>query len=143
MTNDFPKLLLESIADGSWKSPGAELLRRLLGEDLPEIKLFEDVAVMRRMPLVLDAGGFVDDPQFCFVRETRSTQKDPRLLLDDAIFIGGSTAPGEDVLIAIDTGVFDPDPVVLVLDWRCAIPNRWTPRCRLSELIGQLRRNQT
>lgn len=84
----------------------------------------------------LDHAGYVDHPGFCMTRDAEINQDDPRLNFTRALFIGGSIHPGDDVFVAIQRQEFEEyDPSVLVLDWRKSAPDRWTERCKLSELI--------
>jgi len=132
-----PKFLIEALATGKWKPVAPNVIRRCLGDDLYDLKLFENLDAMELMPGILEAGGYVDDPVFCMTREVNRSSEDPRLEFPRALFIAGSIMPGDDVFVAIRREDFDEyDPPVLVLDWRKKAPYRWTERGRLSELIN-------
>ena len=136
MTEKIPKILVDSFANGNWKQVSPNVLRRCLGEELDDLKLFENLDMMRHASADLDHGGYVDDPEFCMARKQDIGLDDPRLEFARALFIGGSIIPGDDVFVAIrleDSEEYDPS--VLVLDWRNSAPNRWTKRGNLSDLI--------
>jgi hypothetical protein len=138
MKYQIPNVLMDSIARGTWKTPSPDVLRRLLGDDLPDLELFESVEVIRQMSNRLDAAGYVDDPEFCMARESDLATDAPRLVFDRALFIGGSTTPGDDVFVVADIGSAGGDPPVLVFDWEQTVPDRWVNRGTLSELIQGL-----
>ena len=129
MQHQLPKLISEAIAAGTWQSLGPDDLRGLLGSDLglPDLELFKEFSVMRRISDQLEVAGYVDDPEFCIVRESElaAPQEDPRLVFEHALFIGGSTVPGEDVFVALHPSSDNEDPRILVFDWRQPIPDRW------------------
>jgi hypothetical protein len=134
-----PRMLVDSIANGTWKSVSPDSLRRYLGEDLDDLQLFEGLQAMDLIAQNLDHAGFVDHPEFCMTRSV-TVQSDPRLNFNHALFIGGSVIPGDDVFVAILRKEFEEyDPPVLVLDWRKSVPDRWTERCKLSDLIRGIR----
>lgn len=136
MTQTLPRLLIDSIADGSWKHVSADVLRRCLGSDLDDLELYTTLDRMLWMFATLDNAGFVDDPEFCMTREHHLESEDPRLVYPRALFIGASTVPGDDMFVAIQQEDCEEyDPPVLVLDWRKDVPARWTARGKLSELI--------
>ena len=136
MTEKIPRILVNSLADGTWKLVSPDALRRCLGEDLDDLKLFEDLDTMLLMSAILDNAGFVDDPAFCMTRERNLAADDLRLEFPRALFIAGSIVPGDDVFVAIQrTDSEEYDPPVLVLDYRKAVPARWTKRGKLSEFI--------
>lgn len=135
----IPEILESSIDQGVWRNPGADVLRRLFGSNLLDMELFQDSNVMRNVADDIESGGYVDDPGFCFTRESRSVQSktDPRLVFEDMLFIAGSVFPGDDEFIAADLS--DPgDPTLYVFDWDRAVPNRWVARGNLSNLIQEL-----
>jgi len=131
-----PKILVDSIENGTWKSVSPDTLRRCLGEELDDLQLFEGLPFMYLIAENLDHAGFVDHPEFCMTR-ARTKMNDPRLDFSRALFIGGSIVPGDDVFIAIQLEEFEEyDPPVLVLDWRRSAPDRWAERGKLSDLIS-------
>lgn len=137
--NDFPEILTRAIANGTWKTPDWEALRVLLKSDLPEMELFKDETTMKHVSKQLEASGYVDDPEFCFVRESElsSINTDPRLVFERALFVGGSKVPGDDVFVAVSLkqhGALE----VFVFDWSQRIPNRWVARGWLEDLIKGL-----
>lgn len=140
MKHELPKPLLTAIANGDWKNREPEVLRHLFESDLPDLKLFEDVAEMERVASQLDAAGFVDDPEFCMVRNSsqKSIDSDPRLVFENALFIAGSIVPGDDVFVAIDLTQADSDPQLLIFDWNEAAPARWVVSGTLGRLIHGL-----
>ena len=132
-----PRILEASIKNGNWRLASPDELRRCLGGDLDDLQLFQDLRSMQMISEILDHAGFVEHPGFCMTRDSSSSGDDPRLCFPRALFIGGSIAPGDDVFVAIQQEDYEEyDPWVLVLDWRLESPNRWTPRCVLSELIS-------
>ena len=138
MTYQVPRILMDSIAHGIWKSPNPDVLRRLLGDDLPDLELFESIDIISQMPNRLDATGYVDDPEFCMARETDVATDDPRLVFERALFLGGSIIPGDDVFVVADVASEEWDPPILVFDWERSVPDRWVRRGSLSLLIAGL-----
>lgn len=138
MMYQVPGMLVDSIARGEWKTPTPDALRRFLGDDLPDMKLIEDIEDIRRMSEQLDAAGYVDDPEFCMVREADLTTDDPRLVFERAIFIGASIISGDDVFIAADLSSAAGDPQILVFDWERSVPCRWVRRGTLSGLFQKM-----
>ena len=136
MNNSIPKILVDSLADESWSHASPDVIRRCLGDELDDLQLYESVELMQQVSANLDSAGYVDDTEFCMTRKKIIASKDPRLEFPRALFIGGSTVPGDDVFIAIEQGNFEEsDPPVLVLDWGKEVPFRWTGRGKLSDLI--------
>ena len=132
-----PRILIESLSTGTWKPVAPNVVRRCLGDDLDDLKLFESVYDMELISGTLESAGYVDQPGFCMTREVNRSSEDPRLEFPRALFIAGSIMPGDDVFVAIRREDFDEyDPPVLVFDWRKKAPHRWTERGRLSELIN-------
>jgi hypothetical protein len=139
-----PRILVNSIENGEWRSPSPDVLRLCMGEDLDDLSLFESLYYMSVMSEVLDHAGFVDHQGFCMTRDAEINREDPRLNFSRALFIGGSIHPGDDVFVAIHREeVEDYDPPVLVLDWRKSTPHRWTERCKLSDLIKGIRQGES
>jgi hypothetical protein len=131
-----PKILIEALAFGRWKPVAPNVLRRCLGDELDDLKLFESLFGMEIVAGDLETAGYVDHPAFCMTRDANRSPEDPRLEFPRALFIAGSIESGDDVFVAIRREDFDEyDPTVLVLDWRKKAPYRWTERGRLSELI--------
>lgn len=140
MTKNIPRILADSLADGSWKQVTPDALRRCLGEDLDDLKLLDDLDTMLRVSIEVDNAGYVDNPAFGMTRERKLVADDPRLEFPRALFIACSIIPGDDVLVAIQRGDSEEyDPPVLVLDYRNGVPARWTERGKLSELIHAIR----
>ncbi|MEM8607370.1 MAG: hypothetical protein AAGF92_09705 [Myxococcota bacterium] len=85
----------------------------------------------------VDVAGWIADAAFCMVRtvDDLNGSDDTRLVFDDALFIGGSVMPGDDVLVAIDLNE-DGDPPVFVFLWDNPIPSRWVHVGRLSRLLS-------
>jgi hypothetical protein len=140
MSDGLPRLLSDAIATGVWRNPGSPSVTAILGAqlDLPEMELFETRDVMLAVARQV-AGGLVDNPEFCMVRHQADLGiDDHRLVCDRAIFVAGSTTPGDDVLAALDVRDEDEDPPVVVLDWRMPIPRRWVLVGKLSELLQRL-----
>ncbi|MEL6895596.1 MAG: hypothetical protein AAFP90_05780 [Planctomycetota bacterium] len=136
MKYSIPKVLVDFLADESWSEISPDDLRRCLGSELDDLQLYESVELMLQVSANLDSAGYVDDPEFCMTREQGLAPDDPRLEFPRALFIGGSTVPGDDVFVAIQQeDSEDYDPPVLVLDWRKEVPSRWTERGKLSELL--------
>ena len=142
MGSRIPRVLSDAITAGTWHDPGPDFLRTLFGKDLDlvDLELFEDVAMMRRVAGQLDYYGYVDERQFCMVRDVSSLEGpgDSRLAFQSALFVGGSKISGDDVFIALDLRGNHDDPNVLVLDWRKPIPDRWVVTGLLSEFIAGL-----
>jgi hypothetical protein len=142
MKRELPAMLTAAMADGTWKDPGADLLRTLLGVEIPEseiLQLYPDVAYMERVANALDTAGYIDYLWSCMVRSSTATaDNDPRLVFDQALFIGGSRHPGDDVYIAINLGNADSDPTIYTYDWEKEVPNRWVAGSTLSQLIQGL-----
>ena len=141
MNDPIPDVLVDAIADGVWKNPGPDVLRQLLGDSLPDLKLFENIDKIKGMSNRLDNAGYVDDPQFCMARESEVEKDDPRLIFDRALFVGGSIYPGDDVFVAADLGLAEADPPIFVFDWERDVPHRWVGRGTLGELAQRLRLN--
>lgn len=146
MRKEAPRIVTEAIADGVWRDPGPEALRRLLGGglDLGELELFETLDTMHRVSEQLNAAGYVDDSEFCMTHVSGAgiDDCDPRLVFEHALFIAGSTMPGDDVLVAVDLCSGDEDPTVLVFDWHKSIPRRWVVVGALREFVENLKRCQ-
>ena len=142
MSIGIPRVLADAIAAGAWHDPGPDVLRTLLGKDLDldDLELFEDAAMMRRVAGELDYYGYVEERQFCMVRDVSSLEGpgDRRLAFQSALFVGGSKMPGDDVFIALDLRGDQDDPNVLVLDWRMPMPDRWIVTGSLSDFIAGL-----
>lgn len=142
MASHIPTPLLNALDSGTWQNTNADVLNELFSTVpvLPELRLFPDVATMLRVAQQVDDGGFVDDENFCMVRDRCDLEgcNDPRLVFADALFLGGSTVPGDDILIAVDT-VGSEDPAVLVFDWSKPAPSRWTRVGPLSVLVSAAR----
>lgn len=137
MRYSIPTILVDAVAEGSWKNVSPDVLRRYLGDELDDLQLYENTDVMLRLSANLEEAGYVDDPQFCMTREKESVSDDPRLKFHSALFIGGSVVPGDDVFVAIELqDAAEYDPPVLVFDWRKKVPHRWSVRRKLSELIS-------
>lgn len=135
MTFNIPKMLLDSLAEDSWRNASPDILRTCLGGELDDLHLYQDIETMQRVATSFDESGIVDDPEFCMVRR-RTTGDDLRLDLSRALFIGGSVFPGDDVYLALmREELTDYDPPVFVLDWRRSVPSRWHIRGSLSDLI--------
>src|SRR5690606_7718091 len=113
----------------SWSDPGAEALKRLLGleEGESDLVLFGSREMMERIWADIGARGYVDDPEFCMTRNRhdRTGTNDPRLVYRDALFLGGSKFPGDDVFLAIDTSQPEHTQQVLWFDWSRPPPERW------------------
>lgn len=120
---------------GSFKSPDPDFLRRHFGGNVPEMKLFGDIDKMEEVANQLDAAGYVEDPEFCMVREPQILADDCRLVFERALFIAGSIVPGDDVFIAVDLGSEEEDPPVFVFDWDRNVPERWVKKEHLSEFL--------
>jgi len=92
---------------------------------------------MLRIHEQLDSAGYVDDPEFCMVRRRGdlSGPSDQRLVYYEALFIGASKFPGDDVLLAIDLSGDSTDHNVLWFDWSRMRPGRWVRVTLLSSLI--------
>lgn len=141
MKYEIPSMLKDAIIRGTWKSPHPDILRRCLGEGLPDMKLFEELDVIRNMPERLHAAGYIDDPEFCFCTgrdATVASSDDPRLSFECALFLGGSVVPGDDVFVAADLSTDPCDPTVVVFDWEQTVPNRWMRRGDLGNLLRKL-----
>ncbi len=41
-----PRILVDSVNDGTWRSPSPDALRRCLGDDLDDLQLFEGLELM-------------------------------------------------------------------------------------------------
>lgn len=137
-----PAILAAALSRGTWHDPGPDILRRLFRRvaELPDLKLYTDIATMLSLRDQLAQAGYVDDPEFCMVRDTTVVESsgDPRLIFDAALFVGGSIVPGDDVLVALD--LRSDDPPVFVFDWTKTVPTRWVEVGRLSGLVSELGR---
>ena len=142
MGRQIPRVLSEALTAKVWRDPGPDLLRAFLGHelDLSDLELFEDLEMMHNVSGQLDEAGYVDDPEFCMVREESdlAATGDGRLVFRSALFIGGSKMPGDDEFIALALRDGDDDPRVMVLDWRKQAPDRWVAVGPLSDLIARL-----
>ncbi len=142
MSDVLPRVMSNAIAAGIWRNPGSLSVTAILGPQLclPAMELFETPDVMFGVARQIARAGFVDDPEFCMVRHMADLgRNDQRLVFDRAVFVAGSTTPGDDVLVALDVRhEDDDDPPVLVFDWRMPIPRRWVSIGRLSELLERL-----
>lgn len=141
MEHQLPQAMRDAFAKGTWRSPGKGVLKGLFScvSDLPDLELFEDFATMRSVGQQIDTGAYVEDAEFCMVRAEcdLGDSDDTRLVFENALFIGGSSVPGDDVFIALDV-TEDSDPFVLVFDWNKPVPSRWEPVFRASRLISRL-----
>jgi hypothetical protein len=142
MVTEIPRVLAEAIRDGSWHDPGPDALRALLYSvrDLPELELFEDSDIMSSVWAQIDVGGYVEDPECCMVRNTTSVSDagDVRLVFEKAIFVGGSTVPGDDVFLALDLRSDADHPTMYIFDWNRPVPDRWVAWGRLSSFLEKL-----
>jgi len=139
--DSIPKRLVDALATGAWRDPGTDAIQRILATvpTRDPLQLLDDQEQMKHVwRSVFEF--FLDDPEFCLVRsaDLRSGSYDPRLVIDSAVFVGGSTRPGDDVLIALDVGADPDDPPLLVFDWGRAKPNRWVQAGTLSILLDAL-----
>ncbi|MBN1546451.1 MAG: hypothetical protein JW902_07320 [Syntrophaceae bacterium] len=138
----FSILLKDAIAHEEWKNPGYKALKILLdlGENEAKLMLFETREIMETVNQQLDAAGYVDDPEFCMIRDIseRHGLDDPRLIYSQALFIGGATSPGEDVLLAVDVSKPSDEQTVFWFDWSRKIPHRWKPIMSLSSFLDAL-----
>ncbi|MFO7562777.1 MAG: hypothetical protein R6X02_09065 [Enhygromyxa sp.] len=139
----FPQLLQDSLAAGIWLDPGPEILKKLLDLDNAEsnLELFESRHAMEQIGTTLDSSGYVDDPEFCMVRSSaaRVGVADPRLVYTDAVFVGGSRVPGDDVFLAIDVSQPEREQSILWFDWSRTPPGRWIPLMRLAVFLERLK----
>jgi hypothetical protein len=142
MSKNFPTILTKAISNGKWRDPGPNVINNILGADLdlPELQLFESFELMNNVYLQIRSGGYVEDPEFCLVEQlnSKNSGSDPRLNLERALFIGGSTIPGDDVFVVLDLDSDENNPNVLVFDWRKPIPERWVKTMTLIQLINKL-----
>jgi hypothetical protein len=140
MNYKLPKILIDAIDNGVWRDPGPNVLLDFFGHGFAEMKLFEGVAAMYGIESQLNAAGYVDDPEFCMVRSSTRTPLagDPRLVFGQALFIAGSTIPGDDTFVALSLIPENEDPQLLVFDWDEAVPNRWVAKGTLRQLISKL-----
>lgn len=138
----FPLPLDEAITNGCWVDPGSKKLRSILslGKDESDLVLFESREMMERIGRQLDSGGYVDDPEFCMVRNISNVDRpnDQRLVYSNALFIAGSKYPGDDVFLAVDTSKPSAEQMVLWFDWSLMAPNRWKPVMPLSAFLNSL-----
>lgn len=138
MGSRVPKQLRQAIESGEWRNPGPDALRSLFRiPELDDLRLFKDLKSMRSVARQVDVAGWIADAAFCMVRtvDDLNGSDDTRLVFDDALFIGGSVMPGDDVLVAIDLNE-DGDPPVFVFLWDNPIPSRWVHVGRLSRLLS-------
>jgi hypothetical protein len=100
-------------------------------------ELFETLEAMQRTRRAIDAGGHVEEPTFCMVREPAELESadDPRLVLNRALILAASKRPGDDVFVAIDLS--NPNPVRL-FDWSQR-PPRWVVVTTLESFVVQVR----
>ena len=142
MSNDLPAVLSEAITNGTWRDPGPSVMNKVLGANLglPELQLFESSELMSNVHEQIRIGGYVEDPEFCLIDQLVSKQNDsdPRLNLENALFIAGSIVPGDDVFVVLDLGSEENNPNVLVFDWRKPVPERWIKVMTLVQLINKL-----
>ena len=144
MSDVLPRMMSKAIAAGIWRNPGTRSVSAILGAelDLPEMELFETVDVMLGVARQVSRA-FVDNPEFCMVRHQADLGiNDRRLVFDRAVFVAGSTTPGDDVLVALDVRDEAHDPSVVVFDWRMPVPRRWVPVGKLSDLLERLVRTK-
>lgn len=134
----LPELLVAALADGTWRDPGPAALRGILGPG-PDLQLFATSWMMRSVGAQA-ARNFVDLPQFWMVHAADELESpvDPRLVWEEAVFVGGSVGLGDDVLVAADLRGDEPDPWIRVFDWERAGADPWRRRCRLSGLLARL-----
>lgn len=138
----FPFFIKKAIANGCWVDPGSDKIKDILclAENESDLLLFESREMMERIGRELDAGGYVDDPEFCMVRKISDIDRsnDQRLVYSEALFIGGSKFPGDDVFLAIDASKSSAEQMVLWFDWSRMPPNRWKPIMPLSSFLNAL-----
>jgi hypothetical protein len=138
----FPLIIDEAIANGRWVDPGSDKIKDILSlaKDESDLLLFESREMMENIGRQLDSGGYVDDPEFCMIRNLSDLNgsNDMRLVFSNALFIGGSKYPGDDVLLAIDASKSSEEQMVLWFDWSQKPPNRWQPIMSLSSFLSKL-----
>jgi hypothetical protein len=138
----FPLLLDEAITNGCWFDPGSDKLKYILrlNEDESDLVLFESREMMEKVSRDLDSGGYVDDPEFCMVRNKIEFNgpNDQRLVYTNALFVGGSKYPGDDVFLSIDVSIPSSKQMILWFDWSSMPPNRWKPIMPLSLFLEGL-----
>jgi hypothetical protein len=142
MSNGLPRMLSEAISKGIWRDSGSDASSKVFGVslDLPELQLFESYESIRNVHEQIRSGGYVEDPEFCMVKQltSKTNNSDPRLNFERAIFIAGSIVPGDDIFVVLDLDSDKNDPDVLVFDWRKPIPDRWVKVMTLMQLINKL-----
>lgn len=135
-------LLDEAIANGCWLDPGSDKLKHILrlNEDEPDLVLFESREMMEKVSRDLYSGGYVDDPEFCMVRNKIDADgpNDQRLVYTNALFVGGSKYPGDDVFLSIDISIPSEEQIILWFDWSRRLPNRWKSVMSLSSFLEEL-----
>lgn len=140
---DLLRILKAAIDDGVWRDVGAEALRAIVGahRDVESLHLFATIDEMRAAHDQVRVSDFPELPQFAIARGRRDerTLADPRLFLDDVLFIGGSRVPGEDVLLAVDFSPLRPGLRVLLLDWDAQDAERWAKVGTLRDVLARLR----
>ena len=112
---------------------------KTVGSSLPDLELFEELDMMLSVGGQIDAG-YVDDPEFCMVRDESDLNApgDDRLVFNRALFIAVAKIPGDDVFVALDLRAGNDDPTVLVFDWRRPVPSRWVAVGLLSDFVASL-----
>jgi hypothetical protein len=140
-----PDAVDRAIQQGTWRDPGTAALREILAgvAELPDMILFTTVKLMGRVSRLLTLGGYVDDPEFCMVRQKAdlSSASDGRLVFSRALFVAGSKVPGDDVFVAVDDATTEAGRIV-VFDWSRAVPSRWVPMMTVQEFCDVLAREQ-
>jgi hypothetical protein len=138
----LPRVLAQVLRTSEWKDPGPDGLRSALGgvEEESELELSPSLEAMQRLSRALDEGGYVDDPEFCMVRDRSDqvSEDDPRLVWSDAVFIAASKYPGDDVFVAVDASTPERARTVLFFDWTREAPNRWTAVTSLESFVGAI-----
>jgi len=135
-----PHAIDVAISRQAWRDPGMVAWKQILnGIEIPPLTLFATPDRMQRTWDMVATGGFVEDPQFCMVRREvdLASADDPRLVLARTLFVGGSTIPGDDVLVAVEDVAAEPGRVV-VFDWARPIPTRWAPVMTVEEFCDAI-----
>ena len=139
--SDVPRILTEAIETSVWRDPGWSTLKRLLRLETENCPL-ELLATVERMHHVREQlhAVYLPLPWFCLAETSEEVAHgDSRLPLDNALIIGASTLPGDDVFLALDLRNAESELHVLWYDWSAPEPDRWKPTVPLAMLIEKLK----
>ena len=133
----LPSSILDAIANNKWKNPGPKLIHQFLHfpdshECYRNQELYESIEVMAEMWGAINKL-MVTEPWFC-IRQKPGSPDDYRLVLQNTIFLGGSSVAGDDEYVAVDLV----NSELLVIDYGLPCPKRWKRQGSLESFVEQV-----